>query len=75
MAANHEIDALKALLDRFRLEVNTLRADTGAENIKIGNYLLKRLEQLNVLVGGHCKILYHLLIAPFLVHVWSPWRF
>ncbi|KAF9527537.1 pyruvate decarboxylase THI3 [Crepidotus variabilis] len=45
---SQEIDALRALLDRFRLEVSTLRQSSGTENITIGSYLLTRLEQLGV---------------------------
>ena len=30
--------------------VNTLKGETGADNISIGNYLLARLAQLNVTV-------------------------
>ncbi|KAF8809567.1 pyruvate decarboxylase [Phlegmacium glaucopus] len=42
------IDALKSQVDRLRLEVHGLRAQTGAENISVGNYLLTRLTQLRV---------------------------
>jgi len=44
------IDALKSQVDRLRLEVHSLKATTGAENISIGNYLLARLTQLRVTV-------------------------
>jgi hypothetical protein len=41
-------DALQAEVNRLRLEVQTLQARNDSEPIEIGNYLLARLEQLNV---------------------------
>jgi pyruvate decarboxylase len=43
-----DADALKSQVDRLRLEVHSLKASAGAENISIGNYLLTRLAQLDV---------------------------
>lgn len=43
-------DVLKSQVDSLKLEVHTLKAKAGAENISIGNYLLTRLAQLHVKV-------------------------
>lgn len=48
---SHHVDVLNAELDRLRLEVHTLKAESGAQMISIGNYLLTRLKQLNVTVS------------------------
>jgi len=48
---SHHVDVLNAELDRLRLEVHTLKAESGAQMISIGNYLLTRLEQLDVTVS------------------------
>ena len=48
---SHHVGVLNAELDRLRLEVHTLKAESGAQMISIGNYLLTRLEQLNVTVS------------------------
>lgn len=41
-------DALKAELDRHRLELETLKDEQGSSEIYVGQYLLARLEQLGV---------------------------
>jgi pyruvate decarboxylase len=41
-------DVLKSQVDHLSLKDHTLKAETGSENISIGNYLLARLAQLNV---------------------------
>lgn len=43
-------DVLKSQVDHLSLEVHTLKAESGTENIFIGNYLLARLAQLHVTV-------------------------
>ena len=42
------VEVLKSQVDHLSLEVHSLKAVTGAENISIGNYLLTRLAQLHV---------------------------
>ena len=44
------VEELKSQVDRLSLEVHSLKAERGAENISIGNYLLNRLAQLHVTV-------------------------
>ena len=44
------VEVLKSQVDRLTLEVQSLKAETGAENISVGNYLLARLAQLHVTV-------------------------
>jgi hypothetical protein len=44
------VEALKSQVDRLNLEVHSLKAETGAESISVGNYLLTRLAQLDVKV-------------------------
>ena len=44
------VDALKSQVDRLSLEVHSLKAETRAQDISIGNYLLARLSQLRVTV-------------------------
>ena len=41
---------LKSQVDRLKLEVLSLKAETGADNISIGSFLLTRLAQLHVTV-------------------------
>ena len=56
------VEALKSQVDRLTLEIHSLRAEKGAENISVGNYLLTRLAQLDVTV----RTIHHLLV-PFIV--------
>lgn len=44
------VEALKSQVDRLNLEIHSLKAEKGAENISVGNYLLARLAQLDVKV-------------------------
>jgi hypothetical protein len=44
------VEVLKSQVDRLSLAVHSLKAEAGAENISIGNYLLARLAQLHVTV-------------------------
>ena len=44
------VDALKSQVDRLTLQVHSLKAETGAQDISVGNYLLARLAQLHVTV-------------------------
>ena len=41
-----------AELDRLRLQVQSLKVESGIPNVSIGNYLLTRLEQLGVTVSN-----------------------
>jgi len=42
-----------AELDRPRLQVQSLKVESGIPNVSIGNYLLTRLEQLGVTVSNY----------------------
>ena len=44
------VEVLKSQVDRLSLEIHSLKAKTGAEDISVGNYLLARLAQLHVTV-------------------------
>lgn len=44
-------EVLVTELDRLRLQLQTLQAKTGTEDITIGSYLLSRLAQLGVTVS------------------------
>jgi hypothetical protein len=65
-------DVLKSQVDRLSLEVHTLKAESGTENISIGNYLLARLAQLHVTVRiTTCSP--YLCSAFYLGNVWTAW--
>jgi hypothetical protein len=66
-------EVLKSQVDRLSLEIHTLKAEAGAENISIGNYLLARLAQLNVTVRIY--LLVSLIFAQPLHsgNVWPAW--
>lgn len=57
------VEALKSQVDRLTLEIHSLRAEKGAENISVGNYLLTRLAQLDVTV----RTIHHLLVPLIVV--------
>jgi hypothetical protein len=75
------VEALKSEVDRLNLEVQSLKAETGAENISVGNYLLTRLAQLNVTVRTipTCSplSLFYLLhsrcLACLVISIWGFW--
>ena len=64
--------ALRAELDRLKLELDSLKASNKSEEILIGNYLLARLAQLNVTVS--LQIISYFFSYP-VVYVWGSWRF
>ncbi|KAJ7931026.1 thiamine diphosphate-binding protein [Mycena leptocephala] len=45
---NESVSSLQAEVNRLRSELQALQAENTSEQIEIGNYLLARLEQLNV---------------------------
>ncbi|KAF8206883.1 thiamine diphosphate-binding protein [Mycena galopus ATCC 62051] len=46
--SNESVSSLQAEVNRLRIELQALQAKNTSEQIEIGNYLLARLEQLNV---------------------------
>ena len=67
------VEALKSQVDRLNLEVHSLKAGTGAENISVGNYLLARLAQLNVTVRTIPTCSPHRCLTFRIVDVWCAW--
>lgn len=63
-----DADALKSQLDHLRLEVHSLKAKAGTENISIGNYLLTRLAQLHVTVRIIIQLLLPLVLCSIILH-------
>ena len=63
-----DADALKSQLDHLRLEVHSLKAKAGTENISIGNYLLTRLAQLHVTVRI-IQLLVPLVLCSIILHL------
>lgn len=51
MATNTNM-SLQSEVNRLKLELNALQVSAGSEQIYIGQYLLERLSQLGVKVGG-----------------------
>ena len=64
------VEALKSQVDRLKLEVQSLKAETGTENISVGNYLLTRLAQLNVTVSTISACSPYRCTNFYLVDVW-----
>lgn len=48
MSSHPPASVLQSEVDRLRLQLQTLQAEQGVQNISIGNYLLERLAQLGV---------------------------
>ena len=69
------VEVLKSQVDRLNLEVHSLKAETGAENISIGNYLLSRLAQLHVTVRRIPTCSAYRSSTFYIVDVWCAWRF
>ena len=70
-----DAEALSAELDRIRLELQSLKAEKGKENITVGGYLLARLAQLGVTVRRLSPSSVHILSSACIVHVWPSRRF
>ena len=65
-----DAEALSAELDRIRLELQSLKAEKGKENITVGGYLLARLAQLGVTVCRLFPSSVLMLSSACTVHVW-----
>ena len=65
---------LKSQVDRLKLEVLSLKAETGADNISIGSFLLTRLAQLHVTVRiiPTCSP-YHRCSTFHIGNFWCAW--
>jgi len=64
---------LQSEIDRLSLQLQTLQAEQGVQNISIGNYLLERLAQLGVTVRWHL-LLPLVSLMTFTVDVWCSRR-
>ena len=64
----------RAQMDRLQLEVSELKGQKGVEDITVGDYLLARLDQLQVTVSTSwdCAARSRLISAS--EHVRSSWR-
>lgn len=67
------VEVLKSQVDRLTLEVHSLKAETGAENIAIGNYLLTRLAQLHVTVRTIPACSPYRCSTFYIGDVWCAW--
>lgn len=70
-----DAEALSAELDRIRLELHTLKAEKGKQNITVGDYLLTRLAQLGVTVRRPLPSCFFILSFACAGYVWPSWRF
>ena len=74
MASHPPASVLQSEVDRLRLQLHTLQAEQGVQNISIGNYLLERLAQLGVTVRWDL-LLPLVNLMTFTVDVWCSRRF
>lgn len=73
MSSHPPASVLQSEVDRLRLQLQTLQAEQGVQNISIGNYLLERLAQLGVTVRWGL-LLPHVNLMTCTVDVWCSRR-